>query len=262
MFTTPRPFGALTLLLFVLFSGCTTPSITTVTPAPPPTQAPAPALSPQPSVLLIWQGYTEMGSDGDATRCKQFQVTESAIQLGYCDQPQTTVASAAALAQAKQFVHALAPFELHDNKNQLGLRGTGAESSPAWQRALVQWVTLKYAELESGHACASCATVFSWFLDKPTSETDLCRHVYVTSFGEAVAQKIKCHPQGDTPQAFQSRLLQTNELVPLDDWLYTRGQFEDGDNYFLGQGNQPLTPADQTAMQAWAEQIYKRLLPN
>lgn len=251
------------VLLVILVSGCASASIT---PALPTAVSPsgAPVIPTDVLYLLYWHGKVDTGAGNGATVCKQFQINATAdrMALGDCNQLTRDVQPIGnALAQAKDFDRMLGAFELDTGTDQLSWRGKGKETGAIWQRALVQWVRLNEAETEAGHACASCPTVFNWFLDMATTDSSLCRQVYVTSYGQVVAQKIKCHPQGDTPQVEKDGWLTTAELTSLDEWLYSRGQYQDGDNYFNGSGTQTVTGNDATVMKAWAAKVYARLMP-
>jgi hypothetical protein len=256
----------LVLLLMVpviLISGCASASIT---PAPPTAVSPTDALPipTDPMYLLYWHGKVDTGAGNGTTVCKQFQIdaTVGQVALGDCNQLlKAAQPIGIALQQAKDFEKMLGSFELATDSDQLSFHGEGSETNSVWQRAMVQWVRLNEAEMEAGHVCASCPTVFNWFLDAPTTESSLCRQVYVTSFGQVAAQKIKCHPQGDTPQTEKDGWLTTTELTSLDEWLYSRGQYQEGDNYFNGLGTQAVTENDQTVMKAWAEKVYARMMP-
>jgi hypothetical protein len=245
-------------LVLASVSGCISGSITPTAPTQNGTIA---STAPY---LVRWQGEVETGTQAGVTTCKQLNIvsTEGPVLIGGCEGTLNSVEPlGTTLERAAEFGKLLGRIEYKSSADQLSFFGAGEVTDEVWQRALVQWSRLKFAEHESGHVCAACPTVISWFLAEGTADPGICRHVFATSFGFVTAENIKCHPQGDAPQQTASGWLTTTELQTLDDWLYARGRFQDADNYFTGQGEQAVSVEDRAAMEEWAQQVYRRLLP-
>lgn len=225
-----------------------------VTTAPPTASA---AVSDNP--LMLWRGHTAMGSS-DAALCKQYQTdtTKNETRWGLCDKPWQDISSSD--VQLAKLAQRLASFQYKTNADELAFTGSGQERAEVWGRALTRYAQLKYAEAETGHVCASCPTVLAWFT--PTQENPaMCRLVSITYFGQVTAQEIKCHPQGDAPTKQATAWLTTDELKTFDAWLYKYTAFQDGDNYFNGEGTQPIGAAERQTIDDWTAQVYQRLFP-
>ena len=248
------------LLPFLILLGCAA----NAAPAPTPraenaTSAPAQtARATQP--LLLWQGHTPFGTDGDDTRCKTLAFDSDAQQasVGYCDSTLKTD-SARGMGEWMEKMRAqFAPFTYETAQDKLVWRGQGAVQGEAWQRALVEWNKLKYGELESGRACASCGTVISWWLPNQDAGA-MCRHVYVVQIGYAYANTEPCHNQSAPPASQAEGWLTTAEMTQLDVWLYSSASFAQGDSYLDGKGAHTFGATEAKQIDAWAQQVFERL---
>lgn len=205
--------------------------------------------------VLEWEGYTDMG-DGDATRCKQLQLTlDNQALIGDC----ATLAEPAPLpathAQEWAFMQAsFAPFTLTTATDRLEFRGAGNRAGEAWQRALLAWTHLAYGELASGRASAAVATALSWNLGEAPTQPGLCNHLSVTVYGYAYADHVPC--TGGPVQNRDGAWLPDQEMAQFDRWLYNRQPLYEGDNYLAGLGDEPMSQAERAELAAWVEEVY------
>ena len=265
------------LALCISLTACAAANKSTVIPAPPaasaavtvsqPTTQPLPSstamlptkttAAPQPVLtpVLEWQGSVQWG-DSDASKCKSLQVdAKHQMTLGYCGQPPAV--TQAVRQEFTEMEARLAPFQIKTDQETLVFRGQGTLDSPAWQRAVLAWTHWTFAENFSGHICASCRTVVSWFFGQVPGQADLCTHLTVLDYGYAYAETVPC--KGGTVQKQSGGWIDTASWEQLDNWLYSRTNVYKDDNYFLGTGAQEMSDSEVTQLAQWAQGVYDRL---
>jgi hypothetical protein len=205
--------------------------------------------------VLGWEGFTAMG-DGDATRCKQLQLTiDNQALVGDCAALGEPLPLSTTHSHEWTYLQAnLAPFTWTTATDQLDFRGAGNLDGEAWQRALLAWTHLVYGELASGRVSAAVATALSWNLGEAPTQPGLCNHLTVTVYGYAYADHIPC--AGGPVQNRDGAWLPDQEMAQFDRWLYGRQPLYEGDNYLAGLGDEPLNEAELAELTAWADEVY------
>lgn len=226
---------------------------TVQSPAPDEPAATSTPLSAQP--VLEWEGFGVWG-DGDETHCKTLSVDqEHLIQAGFCGQPPVAVQPAG--QQFAEMAARLATFEYLTANERVSFDGAGQLDSQAWQRAAAAWAHWTYAEVTSGHACASCRTVLSWDFGPSPDNTALCRRLNVLDYGYATIETLPC--AGGDITGFAGGWLETGEWEMFDEWLYGWGAVFEGENYFSGMGAAPITPEESDRIESWAKAVFDRI---
>jgi len=228
----------------------------------PPTATPiaaAPAAPPAPDLAgTSYQGPAEMGST-DTSKCASLQLgAPGEVTLGACDGTRQALPIDERMATEWEALQArVAPFVYETATERLSFAGLGSESSETWQRAILAWARARYAELATGKTSATISTALSWHLGQDFSQKNLCLHLTVLDYGYAYAEQIMCEGGDLIDQT--GDWLTSEELAQLDSWLYDRAAFTLANNYITGQGTEPLSEADQVAVNDWATALYERL---
>lgn len=206
---------------------------------------------------LMYRGPEEVRSE-DTSRCASLSITFMEAQLTACDGVQTSLPLPENLAAIwSDFGARLASFDVETPSEQLSLLGSGENSAPEWQRALLAWARLTRAELASGQTSASARTALSWNLGLLPDAPDTCAHLTVLDFGYAYAEQRAC--EGGELVADVEGWLEQEEMAQFDAWLYGFGPVYVDDNYLNGVGEASMGEEEAAAVGPWAQALWTRL---
>lgn len=214
------------------------------------------AASPEPDEIdpvLVYEAY-----EG---RCISLQVSaEGQGAAGPCDAPHLArplLNETRRRAEWNDLVQRFAPFryEPHEQGVLVTLDGRGAETaSPAWQRAVLAWAGVVYAEQASGRSGASWGTAFA--REHPAGG-DRCETLVVERYAVAFASRARCG--GGAAEDVGGGWLTDAEWAAFDRWHETYAPAEAGAAHFFGAGMTPMPPDTLAALDAWAAAVYARL---
>lgn len=207
---------------------------------------------------LRYEGPAEIGSS-DTSKCAVLQLgTPIEAGLGACDGTMINKDMGKAIYLEWEYLRDyFAPFVYETATERITFEGMGAATGEAWQRAILAWARTRHAELAGGRVSATMATAVSWHLGQDESQKNICRHLTVLSYGYAYAEERLCEG-GDLVDSLGSWLT-TDELLPVDRWLYERAPFSVDNNYIDGKGTEPLTEAEQAEADTWATALWTRI---
>ncbi len=149
-----------------------------------------------------------------------------------------------------------ASFTLETATERLAFTGLGAESSEAWQRALLAWARTQYAQLSSGKVNAAGNTVLAWNLGPKEDDATRCRHLTVLAWGEAYAEERSCI--GGEILDIATGWLETPELETLDAWLTSNAPLTAEQGYVAGSGTEAIAGQEENVA-AWADSVWQRI---
>jgi hypothetical protein len=229
-----------------------------VTPTPEPTPTPVPP-EPTPAAagppVLVWEGFVAAG-DGDESKCKALQVDGNyQLTFGYCGQAPAGTTTLARPELAEMLTR-VAPFQYETPEEKLTFRAQGTLIGPIWRRTVLNWTRWTYSEA-TGHVCAACRTVLSWFMGQVPDQSDLCTHLNVLDHGYAYAEIVPCRG-GDT-LTHAGGWVSAGAWEQFDGWLYGRAEERQEDNYFLGKGTQKMSETEAAQLEKWAQAVYAQL---
>ncbi len=207
---------------------------------------------------LSYQGPAELGSP-DPSKCAMLQLSAaSEAGIGACDGTMTNqeIGERMALEWAA-LRDRFAPFVYETQTERLDFAGMGSESGEAWQRAILAWARVRYAELATGKTSATISTALSWYLGQDFSQKNVCLHLTVLDYGYAYAEEVMCEGLGLIKAT--GDWLTGEELAQLDRWLYDRAALTVDNNYVNGQGAQAMSEAEQAEINGWATNLYTRI---
>ncbi len=217
------------------------------------------AATGHPTTGLHYEGPAEMGSP-DTKKCAVLELApETAAMLGVCgtDQPQNKELGERDAAEWAAMQTRFAPFVYETPTETLVFNGMGSVSGEVWQRALVAWARVKYAELQSGRTSATAHTAMSWHLGQKMDERNTCLHLTVLNYGYAYAEKIAC--EGLDVLDTKGGWLTTEQMTKFDQWLYQRAALYQDKNYIDGKGTEPVSEPEIAVVQAWATNVWENI---
>ena len=224
------------------------------------TTTPAPTISPpseEDPVVLVWEG--DPLADDNQDECRTLQVTASGqATVGPCSAADTPVELFTSRpGEWTEMAIRFAPFEAETEQGRIVFQGQGQISSPAWERAIAAWARFSYLELSSGRVSASARTILSWWLGELPDQPGLCRHLVVLVSGYAYSNITPC--EDGQVQETVGGWLDTAEWDKFDSWLYSYGELYQDNNYFTGQAQDEMSPAETAVLADWANAVYARL---
>lgn len=216
------------------------------------------AEAPGPDVaapVLVYEGY-----EG---HCISLAVSAEGLgAAGRCDAPRLALPLLNETRRHQEWADAMgrfAPFRYEPPEMGLLLRfeGRGTETaSPAWQRALLAWAGVVYAEQTSGRSGASWGTAFAW--ERPTESTDgRCDYLVVERYAVAYASRARCG--GGDAEDLGGGWLSDAEWTAFDRWHQTFAAAEGERTHFFGAGMTPMPPDTLAALDTWADAVFTRL---
>jgi hypothetical protein len=207
---------------------------------------------------LRYEGPAEIGST-DTSKCAVLQLGPSIeAGIGACDGTMTNKDMGNGTYLDWEYLRDhFAPFVYETDTERITFEGMGSSRGDAWQRAILAWARMRYAELSSGKVSAAAGTILSWRLGPNPEQPETCRHLTVLAYGYAQAETRPC--AGGEVLESSNGWLQTAELEQLDPWVYERAALYAGDNYVAGVGSQPMSDAEAAAAEQWAAEVWNRL---
>jgi hypothetical protein len=211
-----------------------------------------------PLAWLHYRGSAEAGNVDNAI-CPDLLVSErGSVTLGVCDgSVESKALGERAAVDWGEIGDRFGPFTYTTPSESLEFSGMGTSRGEAWQRGLLAWARVTYAELNSGAVSAASNTAVSWHLGQLPTTPNTCAHLTVLAYGYAYAEQIAC--EGGDVVAAIGGWLTSEEMVRLDYWLYQRAAFYQENNYIDGRGTVPLSAAEGSEAAQWAADLYARL---
>ncbi len=204
------------------------------------------------AIILSWEGAPL--SDGPA--CVHLTVDANGhAAFGACDNiDQAATIGESHLTELDAMQRRFAAFTAETTAGTVTFNGSGTSDNAAWQRAIGAWAQLVYAELASGTASATGATVMSWFPGTVAEEPTVCTHLTVLVYGYVYADTVPC--AGGDVLSTTGGWLNDAQMAQLDHWRTTFAPLHVENSYLDGNGSQTATDAWQRAVNAWAQLVY------
>jgi len=215
------------------------------------------AASGAPMGGLAYHGPAEPGST-DASQCATLTMSGGEATVFDCAGAVATVKlNGGVLSRWLAIQDRFAPFVVETPTERLEFTGMGAETSAAWQQALLAWARTQYAELSTGKVSAAGNTVLAWQLGPTDDAATTCRHLIVLAWGEAYAETRAC--DGGEVQTSTTGWLENAELEQLYAWQRDFATLESEQGYLIGAGAQAPGASESAAVAQWAAQVWQRL---
>jgi len=247
-----KAFGLSIILIVMTLSACGVQPSSEVDAAELPQETTQPNHAGE--MWLLWEGPALFAED--PTACHRLQITtQGQAFFGPCNGEQAEVdfvtnQNGGLTAMLAHF----APFQADTPQGRITFNGQGAESGPAWERALSSWAQFTYAELASGRTGAANRTVLAWNLGEQTGQ---CQMLLVLAHGYATAGLTPC--EGGQMQVLANGWVDTAEWEQFDAWLHNRAPFYQDNNYLDGRGAAEMTTGEAAALAAWAKEVYAKV---
>lgn len=210
---------------------------------------------------LAWLHYRWLAEAGnvDNAICPDLLISDSgSVTLGVCNgRIESKSLGERAAVDWGEIGDRFAPFTYTTPSESIEFSGMGTISGEAWQRSLLAWARVTYAELNRGTVSAASNTAVSWHLGQQPNKPNTCAHLTVLAYGYAYAEQIAC--EGGDVVASIGGWLTSEEMARLDRWLYQRAAFYQENNYIDGRGTVPLSAAKGSEAAQWAADLYARL---
>lgn len=209
------------------------------------------------ATLLLWEGPALFVED--QTECHRLLVTKDHQALiGQCDSEQTKVEFVTnRKGGLADMIARFAPFQADTPQGRITFNGEGKIAGPAWERAIISWAQLTYAELASGRVGAANRTVLAWSLGEQSGQPGWCQILLVLVHGYATAGLTPC--EGGQIQVLGGDWVDTAEWDQFDIWLYKNAPFYQENNYLDGRGATEMSAEEVAALAEWAEGVYAKL---
>ena len=257
-------FTILTLLVAACAPAATATSPPAATEAPPegllatpPHNTPA-----APAPLLHWENK----------QCEALESDGQNLSYGPCDGELTTVpATETDLLRLSQWQAQYAPFDLSTGATPAGtvvFNGEATvEATPAEQRAMAEWASLRYDELVAGRTSAAWSLALDWHREGGIA--GFCDEVTVYLTGDYLVNNCKNPPATSvaTPEPSLPLHLSPVQLEQLYGWVDSLATFEYAYTdpavsdamttrfAFSGNGKQAATEEDIQAINAFASSL-------
>lgn len=215
------------------------------------------AASGTPMGGLAYHGPAEPGSD-DASQCATLTMSGGEATVFDCAGNVTTVKlNGGVLSRWLEIQDRFAPFVVETPTERLDFTGMGAETSAAWQQALLAWARIQYAELSTGKVSAAGNTVLAWQLGPVDDAATACKMLIVLAWGEAYAETRTC--DGGEVQTSTKGWLENTELEQLYAWQRTYATLYAEPGYVVGNGAQEPDAEAYAAIELWSVDLWRRI---
>lgn len=204
---------------------------------------------------LVWQ-------DTEGSCQDLFIGANGRAAIGPCNAPHVGLPLLEELGRSSEwtyFYERFQPFTFHDGTRQVSFQGRGDEAaSPAWQRAILNWATLQWTELQGGRSGATYGRALTSHRSDP-GRPDYCRILEVTNYGAVLVSTALC--EGSDGQERRTGWIENESWERFATWMqqFTTTTLAGDSIQFMGRGSRKPDEAQQDSILQWVNEMIDTL---
>jgi hypothetical protein len=200
---------------------------------------------------LVWQ-------DTDGSCQSLFIGANGQAAIGPCDAPHVGLALLEERDRPSEWTYfreRFRPFSYGEGTRHVSFQGRGDESaSPAWQRAVLNWATLQWTELQGGRSAAAYGRALT-SRRTDAERPDYCHVLEVADYGAALVSTALC--EGGSEEDLRTGWIENDAWEQFDIWMqtFTNTTLAGDSTQFMGGGTRAPNEAEQDSILQWVDEV-------